>query len=282
MELQPMASPTTMISIVLRRTRRPFVTLLPTTYKASPEYSGAGECWFGTPKAPCGDAPDKVHPKFLLALLSSRAASMANRREDGTFQELPHWLIPRIEFCTGDFVRRSMTLNGMRMTTEYFGSGSTRVLRLVESRLQAGQCDVVHDILVYLSNQIIDIRAEATEARALRAEAVAAYLGINQVRTELLFLQARLTPQRIARQIESGIAGPLRRQIDVETLIESQVQHLQPAIRAAADAEKKVLRLIDRIAALLYQALSSAEVAGKLLARNGTGERVDWHCIRLR
>jgi hypothetical protein len=246
------ATSATTICISLKKKSRPYVSISSNNERATfipPNYP---EHWYGVPLALCGDAPNQVHPKFLLAMLSSLPAQKANRREDGTLRALPEWQIPAIVFTTDEFVRRSMTLNGMRMVTEYFGSGSTRVLELVRQRLEADQRDVVHDVLVYLANQIIDVRAEAGEARMLRAEAVAAYLGLDQRRIEELFVSSQMHAPTLARAIQAGTAGTPRRTLDIAALIEGQVAILQPPLAAAAQAERVALRMIDRIVALLY------------------------------
>lgn len=145
-----------------------------------------------------------------------------------------------------------MTLNGMRMSLEYVQTGSPRVLQLVESRLSAGQRDVAHDVLVYLMRQVMDVRAREREARDLRAESVAAYLGLYEPRVRLLFAARRLTAAAVSAAIAAGFAGPVRRVIDVEALVQSQLHHLRPQLRALRHEEEKLLRLLDEIAARLY------------------------------
>lgn len=203
--------------------------------------------WWATPTVLCGDAPTQYHPKYLMAILSTV------KLDDEATAALCHWPIPAIRFGTEEFTRRSMALNGMRMSLEYFQSGSPRVLQLVTQRLAAGQRDVVHDVLVYLIQRVFDIRTEAQEARLLRAEAVAAYLGISQSHVNLYFLAARLNSAHIARWIKKGYAGPVRRAIDVPTLIQSQVALLRPTLRQYQQSEKQTLDLLDKVALLLNQ-----------------------------
>jgi hypothetical protein len=160
-------------------------------------------------------------------------------------------LVPAISFTTDADVRRSMTLNGMRMSLEHFQSGSNRVLDLVENRLQLAQRDIVHNILVFLMEQVLDTRARAQEARDLRAEAVAAYLGLEPQRVNTLFAPARLAAQKIATRLESGEAGIVRRQIDIRALCEGQVALLRRELRQSANEETVVLELIDNIVARL-------------------------------
>jgi hypothetical protein len=145
-----------------------------------------------------------------------------------------------------------MALNGMRMSTEYWQSGSLRVLQLVESRLIEGQRDVVHDVLVYLMRQILDIRAEAEEARGLRAESVAAYLGLQEAPVRALFASDALAPARMAATIEGGIAGPVRRALNVGELVAAQVRQLRPQLREYSQQENRWLWLIDEITQRLY------------------------------
>jgi hypothetical protein len=185
-----------------------------------------------------------------MAVLSSRVASQINRSSELTVQQ---WILPRISFETEEFTRRSMSLNGMRMGTEYLASGSLRVLQLIEQRLLARQCDVVHDVLVYLMEQVLDLRTEAREARLLHAESVAAYLGLHPEHVSRLFLAPRLAPVEITTALEAGTAGKIRRVIDVASLVESQVRHLRLALRHHLRQERRILQLIDEVARLLYQ-----------------------------
>jgi len=209
--------------------------------------------WWVTPRADVGDTPDKYHPKYVMAVLASKAAARMNRDGAGTMAlPLPQWALPLIGFVTEEFTRRSMTLNGMRMTTEYFASGSPRVLQLIEQRLVAGQRDVVHDVLVYLMERVLQARAEAREARLWRAESVAAYLGLDQKRVNTLFLAPRLAAPQLAAALQAGAAGELRRAINIDALLESQVRHLQPVLRRHRRQECGVLQLIDEVAQRLY------------------------------
>lgn len=203
--------------------------------------------WWATATDLCGDTPTKYHPKYAMAILS---AATPLQEPAPTLQ---HSRLPAIAFGTEEFTRRSMALNGMRMSLEYFESGSLRVLQLVEQRLAVGQRDVVHDVLVYLIQRVLDRRAEMQEARLLRAEAIAAYLGLNQSRVNILLLAARLTPRYMARQLEAGYAGPVRRAIDVAGLIESQIALLRPILRDYQHKERQALYLLDQVALLLSQ-----------------------------
>jgi len=204
--------------------------------------------WWAVPQSLSGDSPVQYHPKYAMAILSSHSHTAT-----GGAAELPAQIVlPAVRFTTDEYVRRSMTLNGLRMSREYFESGSLRVLQLIAARLEAGQRDVVHNVLVYLMNQILDIRASALEARLLRAESVAAYLGVPQERVNPLFATERLVAGAIARRIEAGAAGPLRRSLDVPALIENQVRYLLPALRECQREERQVLWLLDEVVRLLY------------------------------
>jgi hypothetical protein len=184
-----------------------------------------------------------------MAILSASSPEAS----ENTVAEVLEWALPRIDFATGEEVRRSMTLNGMRMSLEYFQTGSPRVLQLVDSRLQAAQCDVVHDILVYLMQRILDIRAESREARDLRAESLAAYLGLDHERVRLLMLAPKLSADAIADALQNNYAGPVRRALDVTALVESQLSHLRPQLRGFERQEQHVLPLMDEIVTRLYR-----------------------------
>lgn len=202
---------------------------------------------WAVPTTLCGDAPTQYHPKYVMAILSAVAI------RDEVIADPWRWPIPAIPFGTEEFTRRSMALNGMRMSLEYFETGSPRILQLVEQRLAAGQRDVVHDVLVYLMQRVLDIRADEQEARLLRAEAVAAYLGLNQSQVNRLFLGMRLNFAHIARRLEKGYAGPVRRAIDVPELIKGQLALLRPALRQYQQSENQALHLLDKVALLLSQ-----------------------------
>lgn len=229
--------------------------------------------WWALPRASVGDAPDKYHPAYAMALLSARLPMMTPRENEVTqavaatpdadkppheyscaaeSNSLNHWPVPIIDFSTAPEVRRSMTLNGMRMTIEYTQTASLRVLQLVESRLQAGQRDVVHDVLVYVMRQIIDARRNQAEARDLRAESVAAYLGLDELKVRMLFANSRLSARLMARRIEEGFAGSKRRNLDVETLLRGQIAHLRPDLLDLKRREDSLLWLLDEIVARLF------------------------------
>ena len=200
------------------------------------------------PRAACGNSPKQYHLEFLMALLSSRVTQAENCPEYDCLQ----WVFPAIDFQTDNATRLSMTLNGMRMSTEYFEHGSERVLQLVEQRLAAGQRDVIHDILVYLMQRILELRAEQREEHLLQADALAAYLGLDAQRVgELLFWP--MQSAALTQQIEAGQAGTPRRLVDISSLVENQMTRFSCAMEKLQIREAGVLRLIDEIVARFYK-----------------------------
>lgn len=191
-----------------------------------------------------GDAPDKLHPLYLAAMISSQKKPIA----------LPDLPIVNINFSTDEATRRSMTLNGMRMSTEYFANGSQRVLELVENRLAIGQSDVIHNVLVYLMRRVFDVQAEVEEARDLRAEALSAFLGLDQNATRQLLSSTRPSARCVTQRILNSEAGTMRRKIsdgDLLSLTQNQMQILLPQLRNSFREEEHILRLVDEIVARL-------------------------------
>ncbi|MDF2439261.1 MAG: hypothetical protein JWN98_245 [Abditibacteriota bacterium] len=188
-----------------------------------------------------------------MALLGSRAANSVHENSTVGGEDLGRFLVPQIRFDTEEWTRRSMTLNAMRMSREYLDADSLRLLQLVESRLLAGQRDVVHDVLVYLINQIMQMRENAHQARQLRAESLAAYLGLEFPAVLKLLMSSRLQATRIASAIENGRAGPVRRALSVPDVVDSQLALLRPELNAMAAQERRVWTLIDQIVPHLYQ-----------------------------
>jgi hypothetical protein len=190
-------------------------------------------------------ASSGYHPHFISAVLSA-ATVQANQENAGGRR------IPAIEFTTDGDTRRSMTLNGMRMATEFFAHGSPRVLTLIEQRLQAAQRDVVHDVLVYLWERVLLIRANAQEAKNLQAESLAAYLGLEPERVSALLEETPLSAARVAQRIERGEAGKMQRELNVAALTENLLARLQPELKEEEHNEERVLFLIEEIVARLY------------------------------
>lgn len=190
---------------------------------------------------------EKYHPHFVAAIAQSPVAQENNRA-------LPYcddWNFPHIAFTTDDWTRRSMALNGMRMSTEYFALGSPRILTLIEQRLQADQSDVVHDVVVYLWERVLQLREQAQEARALQAESLAAYLGLEQARVTRLFAETDLT--HLAAAIEGGAAGMPRRALEIAPLVENLLLRLMPELAQLQQQEEQVRQLIDEITRRLYE-----------------------------
>jgi hypothetical protein len=213
--------------------------------------AAAGTCW-AVPEPEVGDSPQLYHPLYTMAVLS--AGPVAPHSLIGSKSSLRSWPMPRVNWTTDEDVRRSMTLNGMRMSTEYWQNGSTRVLQLVESRLREGQRDIVHDVLVYLMRQVLDTRASAREARNLRAESVAAFLGLRESAVRGLFAQERLSVPLLHRAIESGVAGPVRRAIDAPTMLRNQLEQLRHQLNEYSQQEERWQWLIDEVVSRLYTA----------------------------
>lgn len=203
------------------------------------------------PQPTVGDAPQLYHPLYAMAVLS--AAPQAPPSLLNGKASLRQWPIPHIDWSTDENVRRSMTLNGMRMSTEYWQNGSVRVLELVENRLGEGQRDIVHDVLVYVMRQVLDIRAGAKEARGLRAESVAAFLGLQEPAVRALFAQERLSVALMHRAIVSGVAGPVRRAIDVHAMLKNQLAQLHPQLHEYSQQEERWQWLIDEVVRRLYK-----------------------------
>jgi len=210
----------------------------------------SNENWlWAIPKHLCGDSPTQYHPKFLMALLFSLPSKTQNSPTDNFLD----WQFPNITFETDEWTRRSMTLNGMRMSTEYFASNSPRVLQLIEQRLQAGQADVVHDVMVYLMQRVLELHASIDEERALQAESLAAYLGLDARRVQQLLFDWPLPTIAIAQKIESGFAGPPRQTANIAALIQNQLARFSAAIEELKIQEDKVFRLLDEVMLRLYR-----------------------------
>ncbi|HEX8552767.1 MAG TPA: hypothetical protein VF681_14565 [Abditibacteriaceae bacterium] len=185
----------------------------------------------------CGDAPHKYHPAYVAAILS------------GTIEDLETARLPEIFFTTDEATRRSMTLNGMRMSIEFRQTGSRRVMELVENRLAAGQNDSVHDVLVYLMRLVWDARGEIDEAIALRSESLAAWLGLDALKVGEVW---RLCdePSVFIQALQRGDVGTPRRS-DIAAIIENQWDLLQDDLAPLRRNEAQTLALIQEIKALL-------------------------------
>jgi len=194
----------------------------------------------------CGDSPELYHPKFVMALLSSNVLPARNTT-DTHFLE---WKFPAIAFDTNEATRRSMTLNGMRMNTEYFAFGSPRILQFVEERLKEGQADVVHDVMVYLTQRVLQLHASSKEEVLLQAESLAAYLGIDAERVCKLLhptLEGECKNDEIIQQIENGFAGAPRRAVNIRAVVENQLQRFEPEMQEFDQQRSRVLELLDKV-----------------------------------
>lgn len=196
----------------------------------------------------CGDSPTQYHPKFLMALLSSLSARTHNQGHESFLQ----WQFPAIRFETEEWTRRSMTLNGMRMSTEYFAHDSPRVLQLIEQRLEAGQADVVHNVLVYLMQSVLETHIAFDEERALQAESLAAYLELDADRVQALLFEWPLQTAEFIHKIETGFAGTPRSLPDISALIENQLARFSVSFQEIKNQEDKAFGLIDEVVACLY------------------------------
>jgi hypothetical protein len=197
-----------------------------------------------------------VHTHFIAAVLSSFSAGKVNQ----SVSEVRNWQIPVIELKTDSDTRLSMTLNGMRMATEFFAHDSPRILALVEHRLKARQRDVVHDILVYLWEQVLLMRANAQEAKDLQAQSLAAYLGLELPRVQMLFTESPLLAARITQRIREGEAGIVQRHLDLDSLTENLLARLQDELNEWKKNEQRILFLIEEIVSRLYADRASNDI----------------------
>ena len=195
------------------------------------------------------NSPDftKYNPHYFSAIFAAPTAAERNAEVNAD-----QWEIPLIEFDTEDWTRRSMVLNAMRMSTEYFAHSSPRVLTLVEQRLQSSQSDVVHDLLVYLWERVLQVRLEMDEARALHAESLAAYLGVPAQSVSELLSAPVLSADKIQHDISADIAAVPRRTLDIGALVENTLARLQPEMEIFRTHENHILRLINDVVVRLY------------------------------
>lgn len=193
-------------------------------------------------------AANQYHTHYIDAILSSAIAKQINSQD----VKLDAWQIPAITFTTSNDTRVSMTLNGMRMATEFFAYDSPRILQLIEQRLQAKQSDVVHDVLVYLWERVLLVRTSKQEARELHAESLAAYLGLEPKRVLKLLQAPLLNAPQIAQRLTAGEAGHIARKINVVGLTENLLARLQPELAISIQNEKNIFVLIEEIVTRLY------------------------------
>ena len=196
--------------------------------------------FWASPTPLCGVGSLQYSPFYIMAVLSVTPLS-------DVLETLNKIELPKVLFITHPNVRRSMTLNAMRMTTELFGLGSERVYQLAKQRLEANQSDVVHDLMVYLMHVILDERRTYRQEIFLRAESIAAYLGISPQKVFVLMLSHMNNSEKLAASLEQGEAGVIRRQLDVTPLVENQMELLAPFQQIARSRETQTLEVMHRI-----------------------------------
>jgi len=166
--------------------------------------------------------------------------------EIDTFHQIE---LPKVLFNTQPDIRRSMTLNAMRMSTELFAAGSQRVFQLARQRLEANQPDVIHDLLVYLMHAVLDARDELARELSLRAESLGAFLGIDPAKVLSLMIKCN-GESALTRSLEEGEAGKLQRQIPLAALVKNQLELLAPVQQSAIQNEIRLREIIDTVVKL--------------------------------
>lgn len=195
--------------------------------------------YYASPTPLCGDGAQQYNPCFVMAVLSITPLL--------DIELIPKIQLPKVLFDTHPNIRRSMTLNAMRMSTELFAIGSERVYQLAQQRLDANQPDVVHDLLVYLMHAILDARREYAQETALRADSIAAYLGIDPAKVLLLMHDLAEDESALAESLERGNAGKLQRELNVAALVRNQIELLAPYQQSAIAKETQVIEMIRRV-----------------------------------
>lgn len=196
--------------------------------------TASGETVFLTPSALCGDSPRLYHPLYPAA---------CRWRTSG---DLSDAAVPSIEFTTDEAVRRSMTLNAMRMTLEHFQTGSNRMLELIDNRLAAGQRDIAHDALVYLMRRLADVHAAERETENLCADSLAAWLGLRPLDTRTLLARSA-NAEELAAGLAAGEAGELKRTLDLTAVCANQWAQLEPERETARGEEDALFGLVKSI-----------------------------------
>ncbi|MEO6906786.1 MAG: hypothetical protein ABI210_02750 [Abditibacteriaceae bacterium] len=190
----------------------------------------------------CSNSSLQYNPFFVMAVLS------VTPFED-QLETLNQIQLPKVLFVTTPEIRRSMTVNAMRMSTELFEVGSERVFQLARQRLEANQTDVVHDLLVYLMHAILGARHEYTQEKILRAESIAAYLGISPTKV-LLLLNRYNESSQLTEYLLRGDAGKLQRELNVAALVRNQLELLSPYQQNAFEKEIMVIEAVGRVVEL--------------------------------
>lgn len=227
--------PTTNLAFVMNTSKSTFIQVsqMDISFRKDIEY-------YASPTPLCGNSSQQYNPCFVMAVLS--VTPLLDQLE--TLHEIQ---LPKVLFNTHSDIRRSMTVNAMRMSTELFGTGSERIYQLAQQRLAAKQTDVVHDLLVYLMHAILDARREYVQELALRAESVAAYLGINPQKVLSIMHNHGDDASAIARSLEHGNAGNLQRKLNVLALVQNQLDLLKPQQQRSHDHESQVIEMVRRV-----------------------------------
>jgi len=198
--------------------------------------------FWASPTLLCGDSAQQYNPCFVMAILS--VTPLPDPISMETFRQIE---LPKVLFTTHPNIRRSMTLNAMRMSTELFAFGSERVFQLAKQRLEANQPDVVHDLLVYLMHAILDVRREYQEETTLRAESIAAYLGISPVKVLSLLRDYGADDIALTDSLEQGNAGKIQRKLNTKVLVRNQIELLTPYQQSAISKENQLRAMISDV-----------------------------------
>lgn len=206
------------------------------------EFSSQEKFFRASPTPLCGDLAHQYNPCFVMAVLS--VTPFPDNFEIEPFNVIK---LPKVLFNTHPDIRRSMTLNAMRMSTELFAIGSERVFQLTQQRLEANQPDVVHDLLVYLMHAILDARHDFAQEKILRAESIAAFLGIEPAKVLFLMREYGDDEFALAKSLEEGKAGKLQRKINIAALVKNQMELLTPHEQNAIKREIQLREIIGKV-----------------------------------
>jgi hypothetical protein len=133
------------------------------------------------------------------------------------------------------------------MSSEFLDSGSERIFEITQQRLEENQTDVIHDHLAYLMHAILDTRRAYAQEASLRAESIAAYLGISPAKVLLLIQQYGDNVAGLTMSLEEGKAGILHRKLDTTALINNQIELLLPFQKDAREKESSIIEFIGKI-----------------------------------
>lgn len=188
----------------------------------------------------CGDGVEQYNPCFIMAVLSVTPLS-------NNLELLNQAQLPEVLFTTHSDIRRSMMLNSMRMSDEFVESGIERIFEITKQRLTKNQTDVVHDHLAYLMHAILGARREYAQEALLRAESIAAYLGISHAKVLLLLNQYGDDVDGLTASLEGGYAGTLQRKLNIAALIRNQMELLKPFKHRADERETSIINFIAKV-----------------------------------